>query len=223
MFSIQGNGLFTFFLISGILFMLLAAITILNTIEYRWITYFAIAYLSITIIVFILSNNISIKEITLLGSAQIWLGFTLLCYFYLGRITEHAGFNSLLLILLIIIIWVNDIFAYLTGNVIGKHPLSKNISPGKTIEGFLGGILFSVLTGYIIAQYIENANEIKWMAISVVIAITSTLGDLFESKIKRETAVKDSGNVFPGHGGMLDRFDSLLFSAPAFLLLYLIL
>jgi phosphatidate cytidylyltransferase len=123
---------------------------------------------------------------------------------------------------LIVLIWVNDIFAYLSGKIIGRHPLSSSISPGKTIEGFIGGLTFSILSAYIISMFMDNASTLNWMIIGASVSITATIGDLFESKLKREAGVKDSGSIFPGHGGMLDRFDSLLFSAPVFLFLHLI-
>jgi phosphatidate cytidylyltransferase len=122
-------------------------------------------------------------------------------------------------------IWINDTMAYITGSFIGKTPFSK-ISPKKTWEGTLGGIVLCVLTLHFISPYIfdHQAHTSRYVfAISAVSAITGTLGDLFESWLKRRAGVKDSGSLMPGHGGFLDRFDSLLFAAPcSWLLLQLL-
>jgi phosphatidate cytidylyltransferase len=116
-------------------------------------------------------------------------------------------------LILIASIWINDTMAYVVGSFIGKTPLSK-VSPKKTWEGTIGGVVFAVLlvggTGYAI----QPDAAWKWGCIAAIAAITGTLGDLLESKIKRLAGVKDSGAVLPGHGGFLDRFDSLLLATP---------
>ena len=109
-------------------------------------------------------------------------------------------------------IWINDTMAYIVGSLIGKTPLSA-ISPKKTWEGTLGGIILATIIAWIIAWQFDF--DIKTMVvIALVSAITGTFGDLFESKLKRMAGVKDSGSFMPGHGGFLDRFDSLLFAIP---------
>ncbi|MCW4468818.1 phosphatidate cytidylyltransferase [Flavobacterium sp. MFBS3-15] len=118
-----------------------------------------------------------------------------------------------------IIIWTNDTFAYIVGKAIGKHKLFERISPKKTIEGFLGGMLFAITAGYIISIYHDFLSPAHWMASAVILVIFGTLGDLVESKFKRTAGVKDSGNIMPGHGGILDRLDSIIFAIP-FLFLY---
>lgn len=110
-------------------------------------------------------------------------------------------------------IWINDTMAYITGSLIGKTPLSS-ISPKKTIEGTLGGIILSVLVITIAGSFIGYYSWIHWLMISLISSTTGTLGDLLESKLKRMAGVKDSGNILPGHGGFLDRFDSLLIAIP---------
>jgi phosphatidate cytidylyltransferase len=114
-------------------------------------------------------------------------------------------------------IWINDTAAYLVGSLIGKTPLTK-ISPKKTIEGTLGGIILCVIVISLLANFIPVAKIIRvkhWAIIASLCAIFGTFGDLFESKLKRMANVKDSGSFMPGHGGFLDRFDSLLFAVPA--------
>ncbi len=120
------------------------------------------------------------------------------------------------------IIWTFDSFAYVTGTLTGKTKLFKKISPGKTIEGIIGGTTFAVLTAYIISLYSPTLNTVQWILLAIIISLTGTIGDLIESAIKRNAGVKDSGSFLPGHGGFLDRFDSLFFSVPfVFVYLYL--
>lgn len=109
--------------------------------------------------------------------------------------------------------WSADTFAYFVGNSLGKRPLAASISPNKTIEGFLGGIFGSGLAGVIFSVVI-GIDYSKALIIAVIIGVVGQLGDLFESALKRDAGVKDSGNLIPGHGGVLDRFDSALFTIP---------
>lgn len=111
------------------------------------------------------------------------------------------------------IIWANDVFAYLVGMTLGRHKLYERISPKKTWEGFFGGVAGAVATGAAAACAVGQSLAV-WCGIAVVAAVTGVLGDLVESMFKREAGVKDSGNVIPGHGGVLDRFDSLLLATP---------
>lgn len=114
---------------------------------------------------------------------------------------------------------VNDTFAYLTGMKFGKHKLAPDISPKKTIEGFVGGLVFTLITGGLLQYYFPQPN-FNWMIVAVIASVFGTLGDLVESKIKREADVKDSSNFIPGHGGFLDRLDSFIFALP-FIYLYI--
>jgi phosphatidate cytidylyltransferase len=123
-------------------------------------------------------------------------------------------FAKYLIIGIFILIWVNDSFAYLVGKTLGRHKLYPAISPKKTVEGTLGGFVFSVGTAYLLAMFEPILNTVQWMILASVIVVTGSLGDLIESKIKREAGVKDSGAILPGHGGMLDRLDSLIYAAP---------
>ena len=125
------------------------------------------------------------------------------------------GYNPKILISILILIWTNDTFAYIVGKSIGRTKLFPSISPKKTIEGFLGGILFSIISGYLLAVFFIEAKLIYiWIVISIIVSIFSTLGDLIESKFKRLAGVKDSGKIMPGHGGILDRLDSIIFVIP---------
>lgn len=123
-------------------------------------------------------------------------------------------FAKLLIMGIFILIWVNDTFAYLVGSAIGRTKLYSAVSPKKTIEGTLGGFIFALAAAYIMGQYESIINPIQWMILAGVIVVAGSLGDLVESKFKRVAGVKDSGAILPGHGGMLDRLDSLVFAAP---------
>lgn len=126
----------------------------------------------------------------------------------------HARMHSLLIpMVLIFSIWTNDTMAYIGGSFFGKNPLAKNISPNKTIEGTIIGIVFAIIFGIIWSMFFKQYAMWQFICISLIGAIAGTIGDLIESKLKRLANVKDSGNIMPGHGGMLDRFDSLIFAS----------
>ena len=143
--------------------------------------------------------------------------------YYPGMVLEDV--NKLLVLAIILSLWVNDTMAYLVGSFIGKTTLSK-ISPKKTWEGTIGGIIFAVLTMGAVGYYLSSGFEMQavsqWMIVAAIAAITGTMGDLLQSKLKRLADVKDSGHIMPGHGGFLDRFDSLLFATP-FIWLYIVM
>lgn len=124
-------------------------------------------------------------------------------------------FQSLLLpLILLLSIWMNDTLAYLTGSFIGKTKLIPSISPNKTVEGTLGGVFFTMAFVAIWGYFTTWFPLWQWIAIGLIASVAGSLGDLAESKLKRMAGVKDSGSLMPGHGGALDRFDSLLLAAP---------
>lgn len=123
-----------------------------------------------------------------------------------------------MVLFLILSLWINDTMAYIVGSIIGKTPLSP-ISPKKTWEGTIGGAILCIIVMTLIGRN-AGIDTIHAVFISAIAAVTGTIGDLFESKLKRMAGVKDSGNIMPGHGGFLDRFDSLLF-AVVFVWLYI--
>lgn len=121
----------------------------------------------------------------------------------------------LFLLAFFVLIWVNDTGAYLTGLLIGKHKLLPAVSPKKTWEGFFGGALLAIVIAWVAGYYFEEYHNISYVFYAIIIIIFATVGDLVESLLKRNFNVKDSGSILPGHGGMLDRFDGVLLSAPA--------
>ncbi|MDP2386340.1 MAG: phosphatidate cytidylyltransferase [Bacteroidota bacterium] len=127
-----------------------------------------------------------------------------------------------LIISIFLLIWSNDTFAYLVGSFIGKNKMFERISPGKTWEGTIGGGILTIAASFLIYKIFGLLSLQDWIIISIIVVIFGTLGDLVESMLKRSVGVKDSGKIMPGHGGILDRFDSLIMVAP-FVFLYLIL
>ena len=159
------------------------------------------------------------------------IGYIILPFIFITKISFGINdYNPKIIIGLFIIIWTNDTFAYIVGKSIGKTKLLEKISPKKTVEGFVGGIVFAILAGYLISKFYIKANPefsdrsiLIWTSIAIITGIAGTIGDLIESKFKRIAGLKDSGNIMPGHGGILDRLDSVIFVSPIIFLFYQIL
>jgi phosphatidate cytidylyltransferase len=120
------------------------------------------------------------------------------------------------------LIWANDTGAYLAGITFGRHRLFERISPKKSWEGFVGGVIFAAVLGWLLSGWLGVVSGIHWVAIALIVSIFGTYGDLVESMLKRSVGAKDSGNIMPGHGGFLDRFDSALVAFPAVYLFILV-
>jgi phosphatidate cytidylyltransferase len=156
---------------------------------------------------------------TILGIVYVAIPFSLLNYLvvYTGSYSYELIFGFFF------ILWSNDSGAYLAGSAFGKRKLMARVSPGKSWEGSAGGALISYVVVFIIAGWYTSLNILDWMVIAAILIVIGTLGDLVESLYKRSKNVKDSGKLLPGHGGILDRFDSLLMATPfVFTYLYLI-
>jgi phosphatidate cytidylyltransferase len=173
----------------------------------------------------LLSKEFSLKNMgySALGLIYITLSLGLLIHLCLNydsiRYTPTAtgkGPGWLIPLLLIIFIWINDTMAYIVGSLIGRTPFAPTISPKKTIEGTVGGMILAVAAAGVYGYYWGQQwlSLQHWLVLAAIAAIFGTIGDLLESKLKRMAGVKDSGKIMPGHGGFMDRFDSLLLAAP---------
>ena len=154
---------------------------------------------------------------TLMGVVYVALPLSVMCYF---PMFGGGAWNPRVMVFYIFIIWANDVFAYLVGMSIGRHRLFERLSPKKSWEGFFGGIVGAVAMGLVAARVLEGGYA-AWAGLALVAAVSGVLGDLVESMFKRAAGVKDSGTLIPGHGGVLDRFDAMLLSAP-FVFVYML-
>ena len=201
----------------------------INTIQLDIILLVITLVVSIKCILFLFYDNI--QTISISSKYLYILGYIILPFVFITKISFGAiDYNPKIIIGLFILIWTNDTFAYIVGKSIGKHKLFEKISPKKTIEGFIGGITFAIVAGYLISRYYIKASLqfsdksiLIWTIIAVIVGVMGTIGDLIESKFKRIAGVKDSGKIMPGHGGILDRLDSVIFVAPFVFLFYKIL
>ena len=152
------------------------------------------------------------------------IGYVVIPFLLIIKLAFLRGdYNPYIIIGMFVLIWANDTFAYIVGKSIGKRKLFERISPKKTIEGFIGGMLFTVAGAYVLGLYYAVLSPWEWMGFAAILVIFGTLGDLVESKLKRNAGVKDSGSIMPGHGGILDRLDSIIFAIPFLFLYYQIL
>ena len=142
------------------------------------------------------------------------LPFVLMSFMVFPKFTEEKTFYGMYLAGIFFIVWVYDSLAYIGGTFFGKHKLAKKISPNKTWEGVLIGAVFAVVTGILNAVVFQKPGISNWIITALLVVVFGTLGDLFESNLKRELEIKDTGTFLPGHGGFLDRFDSVLFAIP---------
>ena len=171
----------------------------------------------IFVLLFLTRDLFSSKSLPkLLTNRYINTTFYISCGFiFLILISLSSGaYSSSTIIGMFILIWTNDSFAYIIGSNFGRQKLFESVSPKKTVEGFLGGLFFSTVVGYLLFKFADNLEFSNWLIISVIVSVFGTIGDLIESKYKRQANVKDSGNLLPGHGGLLDRMDSAIFIAP---------
>ena len=179
--------------------------------------------ISIFVELFLIKDLFSSKTIPLFASKRFILTTFYLSsafVFFILIANYHENYNPNILLGSFILVWINDSFAYIIGKNFGKQKLFEKISPKKTVEGFLGGLFFSSVASYFIATYTKTLDFTSWLILSIIISVFGTLGDLIESKFKRQAKVKDSGIIMPGHGGLLDRLDSIIFASP-FIYLFL--
>ena len=160
------------------------------------------------------------RPLRIIGLCYLGIGYVVIPLSLLSFIIFHQGkYNPFLVVALLFIVWCMDTGAYFFGISFGKHKLFERISPKKSWEGAVGGFLFAIFTSWIFSLYLDQLTQIQWLVTGALVAITGIFGDLVESFIKRVAVTKDSGTALPGHGGFMDRFDSLIFSIPFYLLL----
>ncbi|MCB0476871.1 MAG: phosphatidate cytidylyltransferase [Crocinitomicaceae bacterium] len=204
------------YLIIGVLIYVLFALAGMNYISALWwgvLPLFAMAILVYSL--FQDDKNAVLSAILGLGGyLYILLPFILIHFLYAAK-TDGEILDYWPVLGMMILTWTSDTFAYLTGRFIGKTKLFERISPKKTWEGVMGGVAFSLLASYLISIFDDNRSLLFWMVLGLIVPVFGILGDLFESLIKRTAGVKDSGNLIPGHGGILDRIDAMLFTVPA--------
>jgi phosphatidate cytidylyltransferase len=196
----------------GVVSFILVHLTLLNLFDAKWMTLLAAIPLVLITTELYSKNDYPIQQaaFALFSIAYITLPLALL---NLINFQSDANFSRFILAMFIII-WTNDTFAYLSGLTFGRHKLFERISPKKTWEGFVGGLIMATVVGYFIKPLVPDMPLTTWLIMVVIIAVSSVLGDLAESLFKRNAGIKDSGKIMPGHGGILDRLDSLLFVAP---------
>ena len=201
----------------------LAALAALHFLPMNWLV-LELLFLMLPFLFALFSTKYDNKTLfsSLYGSL-VFLSLPCALMLYMYRTDLFGQMAGAHLILLVFgLLWVNDIFAYLTGRLLGKHKLFSRISPGKTIEGSLGGLVFTVIAMVVFCRYASWLSITAAVGMAAIAVIFGTLGDLCESMLKRQAGVKDSGKLIPGHGGILDRFDSVMFSVP-FIFVYLLL
>ena len=192
----------------------------LPILDFKYFHFFLIVSIFVPFIYQVLNSKVNLTSSKLghylLALAYITIPFTLLTQIPFINNNYHPN----IIIGFFILIWINDSFAYLVGSTIGRTKLYQKISPNKTVEGAIGGLLAAIIAAYFISMYFTSLSYLNWTIIAFLTVIFGVLGDLMESKFKREAGVKDSGNLIPGHGGFLDRLDSVIFAAP-FVYVYL--
>lgn len=171
-----------------------------------------------------LFSNTSRSMITITEKWVKLIGYIILPFVFMTKIPMiNNQFIPSIIIGIFILIWTNDTFAYLVGKSIGKHKLFERISPKKTIEGFVGGLIFAIIAAFLLSEstiFGSFFSSLYWIPIAIIVSVFGTIGDLIESKFKRKAGVKDSGAIMPGHGGIYDRLDSIIFVSP-FVFLFL--
>ncbi len=164
-------------------------------------------------------SKTTLTDISVTVAGAFYLAVPMISLLILGIIPSFSpvAFNWLIPFSIFLLTWTNDTGAYLSGRTFGKHKLFERISPNKTWEGSIGGGILTLIISLVLHHFVGTFNAPTWMVIAVLVSVFSNVGDLMESAFKRNAEVKDSGSIMPGHGGILDRFDAILLTAPVVL------
>lgn len=174
---------------------------------------------------FLFKDLLAVSMIPMFGTKKyaVSLFYLIGGFVFITLIPFYNGeFSPMTVVAVFVLIWVNDTFAFLVGKNFGKHKLLERISPKKTVEGFLGGLVACCIAGFVIFKITGKFAPAHWIGLALVVCVFGTIGDLIQSKFKRQAGVKDSGTLMPGHGGLYDRLDSIIYAAP-FVYTYLLL
>ena len=193
-----------------------------NSIDYYLL--YSLLFFSILINIFLFRDVILLDKITFFKSKPyLYIIFYIISGFIFLTLIPSIGstFQPELILGIFTLTWTNDTFAYLIGKKFGKKKLKENISPKKTIEGFIGGLIAVLVAGVIIFNTTLLYSHVFWLILALLVSVFGTTGDLIQSKFKRLAGVKDSGRMMPGHGGIYDRLDSIIFASP-FIYLFII-
>jgi phosphatidate cytidylyltransferase len=202
--------------------------TVINNIAF--LRYTAIAFvlmILLSVLVFVADiwrrkgSAISNVGATFLGVVYVALPVSFIALFPIVGNRMLFPWNALIPVAFILIVWANDVFAYLFGAAFGRRKLFERLSPHKSWAGFFGGIAGAVAAGATVGKFLVKDDVWLWAGLGLLVGLTAVLGDLVESNFKRSVGAKDSGNALPGHGGLLDRFDAMLISAPFVFLFFL--
>jgi phosphatidate cytidylyltransferase len=204
---------------------LIAALVLFGIFKIHTYSVFILLIVTLFVKILLLKDLLIIHEIPLFEGKK----YVLTIFYLISSIVfltlipyENGEYSPYILIGIFFLVWFNDSFAYLVGKNFGKRKLYERVSPNKTIEGFLGGLVFAIIASAGVAYFTNTLDYSTWLIIAILISIFGTCGDLIQSKLKRQANVKDSGTIMPGHGGLLDRLDSILF-AGTFVYAYLLI
>lgn len=219
--SSHGKGALVYYLV-GLAVYLLTGLTGMSVIDVSVIPLIVIGFFLLIASELFMRGDHSWRHVSgsAMGIIYIAIPFGMMNSFFFIKSADMAF--PWFLLALFILVWVNDVFAYLIGSTMGRHKLSPKLSPKKSWEGSLGGVIFTTGASWIFSLIAPELTLAQWLVFGFIISVSANFGDLAESMLKRSAGVKDSGKIFPGHGGVLDRFDAVLFATP-FVFFYLFL
>ena len=186
---------------------------LLYTHRFEWISLLLATFFVLELVQFIFTDRLNLSDLGKSIFGFIYLNLAFFALYFIG-FAHGSSYDPTPVLMVFFMVWANDTGAYLVGRVLGKHKMIEKLSPKKTWEGTIGGLIIAGIVGFVLAKYVFDLNGTQYAVAGVLTGVGATLGDLFESKLKRLSGVKDSGTLLPGHGGILDRFDALYLAAP---------